>query len=400
MKDAGSTDLGKLEVCCLQQLHGQLYVRLNVRPMNYVSLESFSAFFQFGGHLRRRQVWVTTESGPVQLLVVAFPLGEMKVTGVTRQMDQEGVKQAEAPKTDRRTISGFLQNAIVLTGLYFFIGGVYHQAYLRELGVRVGFVNLNELVPRYTDPLILIYTFALWLLVNRLPDRWFARFAEFVSPENFRHATDFGLRLGALVIIFILIVIGNNIYILLEELKPAHPWEQIIPSTTFLARPLTALGFAFLVAGLVLLYYHYTRIRRRQLAEATSKNRQFMKIVLVIVVPIFIVYGTFAVSFVFPSFYGALRANIDVTRMRDRELARVHQLQFEGATCLPTASGVNGHFVYEEDITEELHYLGEFADRLIFLEFSLDQLDDPEESYSICAVVPERVTSIKYVDSD
>lgn len=302
-------------------------------------------------------------------------------------------------RQSRGILDDFIARSALLAGLYFFVGNVFQQTYLRTFGVRVGLVEIGHLVPKFSDPIIVIYAFALWTVLTRLPDRWYNHIAELANPTTWRGRSDFLLRLLGSSVTYLLFLIANSFEIYALRYTPSSILEYVLPTSSFFSRLPTLVWCFMLCLALLGVYYRYTQVRRHQLDEIWRQRRRFMWVTFQSVLPIVLIHGLITFGFVVPSNYGVFKAELDIKRMKGTDLVRVEELVMSSPTCIPatpissaTSPDVSYYcYKFTPTVVDEVHYLGSFANNELLVVFPLNR----PMSLELCIVSRTIVQSIR-----
>lgn len=303
----------------------------------------------------------------------------------------------------RGLLEQFISKSILLAATYFLIATLYQQAYLRHLGLRVGLLNVSGLLPVLTDVNVVVYTFGIWALLTRLPERWYSHLAELANPRTWHPLTPTPwLRLSGMLIVWGLMVI-TGVVELLRTGRAFQWYEPLVPTGASFARIETVTLFLLLWCALAVLYVRYSRLRRRGLEATLRRNRRSMRVMYEVAGTCAFAAFVFAFGLTFPSFYGASKARMDMRRMAGQPLMRVERLTSRHAPCSDAISQAGSdaeaptyHYVYQRSRTE-LHYLGTLMGQHLFILFDAhpDSGEAQPERFRACLASVDNVYSMK-----
>lgn len=303
------------------------------------------------------------------------------------------MSQETGPHSSSKGIlNGFVEKSILLTGLYFFIGNVFQQTYLRTIGIRSGMIDSNQIIPNFTNPIIVAYAFSLWIILSRLPERWYKRLAELANPATWRDWANSAFRLLGIFITYSIFNGLNLLHIYKMGYFASSTSEYIIPAADYLTRPYTLELCVIYGIILMVIYFIYTSIRRKQLTQVLGKNRRFMSVALHGIAPAASIYLAITVAFILPANYAVLKAKTDINRMRVTEQAKVVELVLREQSCIPTQK-LSSSYIYKSDLQKKkVHYLGIYSDIDAFIIYPLNQ---NENNYDICLVQTSIIQSLQ-----
>jgi hypothetical protein len=320
---------------------------------------------------------------------------------------------SHAHKKPRGILDDFLAKTALLTGLYFAATFVFQQAYLHELGVHVKLLEIGFTGSRLTDPFIIGYTFALWAILTRMPNRWYNHIAELANPVTWRNPRDLRLRAIAICLAIWLIIGPGVVELAWEALvikKDSHHTilDFLLPSLAYFSKPYMlpwciGLGLVLFLAGC-----KYIQVRRSGLDEIQRRNRKLIWVTFQVFVPIALVYSLATFWFVLPANYGAYNARRDIREAQDDGLGKVEQIVLSSPTCIPankriqSATSLENLYVFEDAAnfagvvtpTESVHYLGQYADTELFIVVSTTAPMTSGNTIDACLLSADVIKSI------
>jgi hypothetical protein len=284
----------------------------------------------------------------------------------------QGSESSAGPESVRRrgVLGSLLARSALLAFIYAALNVIYQQSYLSYLGFCVGLWPVATALPLLTDVLIAAYAFMIWVILTRVPDRWFDTAAEIFNLATWRDGKTILYRLVSLATAYCVFIGLNLANILRSGVTSTSICRRLFPTLEMFGQ--TATFWVSLVLTIVFLagVWYYWRVRKMGIHQATPARRRRTAVLLNGAFPGGLVLGLAFVFLVVPSWYGRSRAQTDLERLVTENRQKAEHVLFDdhsGDLCEEAATLAEQAAPEVKTLETSKHFIGRMQDLYLFI---------------------------------